>query len=484
MSHYPLSAVHQDRRYTILPDQHRSYYPPRTHPTWNANYLAAPSVDTVSSSPSYTAHLGGAFATTSSGWSLEGAAAAAAASYTPRSAEFVSELHPTITGYSSVPSEYPESSQRTNLPSVSPNPPQDDALPQPEYSYKNDLPRSPSHSPDFSPKNWGDDFYSLQEESQSSRQPSAPPSLTADFDGDDSTEGCFIMEMSMSGLTKTPITLESQAPPTEVPLRATQASKEMRKMMGVFRLNPFAMHSGEGRGVLSSSWCGCEARPLDEEPLIFEFQLDLDDAVPPSPGNSEQLRAFSPDFELHRHEVRGSDQDDAERSDWGEHKSESGLTHSPTPWELEEHFSSSASTSTDIVPNSTTFSSSTTRIHTSVAHPYIRKTSYSSQHPHHHTQPHHSAYLFGGSGSSVEVHRMSARGDAGAAGSDPCESPWARGEYVHPSRSNYAHTNATNAANSPGLSCNAAVLPSITSANRRWSLPDSSNLGTTGQFLM
>ena len=70
---------------------------------------------------------------------------------------------------------------------------------------------------------------------------------------------------------------QNLAPPREVPLRATQASKEMRKMMGVFRLNPFAIpvHSGEGRGVMPALWCG--GGPLEEEPLIFEIQLDIDD---------------------------------------------------------------------------------------------------------------------------------------------------------------------------------------------------------------
>jgi hypothetical protein len=63
------------------------------------------------------------------------------------------------------------------------------------------------------------------------------------------------------------------APPTEVPLRATQASKAMRKMMGVFRLNPFSMHEGGGQAM--SSWIGEDAGPLEEEPQIFEFQLDI-----------------------------------------------------------------------------------------------------------------------------------------------------------------------------------------------------------------
>jgi hypothetical protein len=118
----------------------------------------------------------------------------------------------------------------------------------------------------------------------------------------------------------------SSAPPAEVPLRATQASKEMRRMMGVFRLNPFAMHSlsrgrdtddsPDGSPTASVSWSG-EAGPLDQEPVMFEFQLhisgldteddrpllrsqDLSSRLPTISAHDEsQLRAFSPTFELH-----------------------------------------------------------------------------------------------------------------------------------------------------------------------------------------
>ncbi|KAJ7649321.1 hypothetical protein B0H17DRAFT_1102274 [Mycena rosella] len=96
---------------------------------------------------------------------------------------------------------------------------------------------------------------------------------------------------------------QALAPPTEVPLRATQASPPMRRMMGVFRLNPFAMHAHGGRGVLAP-WAGGEARPLEEEPRIFEFQLELaaeeemDAPKLEEPFSAASLRAFSPDFDL------------------------------------------------------------------------------------------------------------------------------------------------------------------------------------------
>ncbi|KAF9558069.1 hypothetical protein CPC08DRAFT_24996 [Agrocybe pediades] len=157
--------------------------------------------------------------------------------------------------------------------------------------------------------------------------------------------GCFISENSAfvtsastvkkKGTSSTPSNTSSlfsqlAAPPTEVPLRATQASKPMRRMMGVFRLNPFAMHSlstnadEENIDVdAQAPWCG-EPRPLEEEPVMFEFQLQLEGLdiaddhreghkpeseeaspvveTPTSPtGDNDQLqlRSFSPGFELH-----------------------------------------------------------------------------------------------------------------------------------------------------------------------------------------
>jgi hypothetical protein len=154
---------------------------------------------------------------------------------------------------------------------------------------------------------------------------SSPPSVKIEPDDPDSR---FIMELAASSSRSSPDSYPytDPVPPTEVPLRATQASKEMRRMMGVFRLNPFAMHSlsrgGDSEGssdvsptTASATWCG-EAGPLEEEPVMFEFQLDIssldreDDgpvihAAEPSSRlpaitahDESQLRAFSPSFEL------------------------------------------------------------------------------------------------------------------------------------------------------------------------------------------
>ena len=244
-----------------------------------------------------------------------------------------------------------QSSQRTAL------------TPSPHYSaasldilshHKNDLPRSPSLSPDYSSNNsWGD---ILDDSSESSRQHSAPLVPSTPFVGPtpsspipsssesvkeepDDGVGRFIMELSAPQVQSTFLS-QSLAPPTEVPLRATQAPPEMRSMMGVFRLNPFAMHSGEGRGIVAPTWCGEEAHPLDQEPIIFEFQIDIEDSITQIPEQpKEPLRSFSPDFELHQ------ERDQHDQNDWQEYHSESPYASTPPIWELdyppEEQFSSS-----------------------------------------------------------------------------------------------------------------------------------------------
>lgn len=54
------------------------------------------------------------------------------------------------------------------------------------------------------------------------------------------------------------------------PLRAVNASKEMRRMMGVFRLNPFTMMNG---APVKSAWDGSCAGPLESEPVQLEFRV-------------------------------------------------------------------------------------------------------------------------------------------------------------------------------------------------------------------
>ncbi|ESK86356.1 hypothetical protein Moror_5023 [Moniliophthora roreri MCA 2997] len=79
--------------------------------------------------------------------------------------------------------------------------------------------------------------------------------------------------VSQSELAEKLLQSQSLAPPTQVPLRATQATPDMRAMMDSFRLNPFAMHS-KPRTDVYMTWNGEEPRPLDEEPCLIEWQLD------------------------------------------------------------------------------------------------------------------------------------------------------------------------------------------------------------------
>ncbi|KAG6917124.1 hypothetical protein DXG01_003790 [Tephrocybe rancida] len=154
---------------------------------------------------------------------------------------------------------------------------------------------SPSPSPD-----------SFADSDSQPRRPSSPlsfspaPSVKEEPDDDG---GCFIMELSAPQANSTLLS-QSLAPPTEVPLRATQASSDMRRMMTVFRLNPFAIHSGGSRGTVPAKFE--KAHALESAPLTFEFQLDIEPGIldPEGGGGSDdlddaELRSFSPDFELY-----------------------------------------------------------------------------------------------------------------------------------------------------------------------------------------
>ncbi|THV03118.1 hypothetical protein K435DRAFT_852189 [Dendrothele bispora CBS 962.96] len=67
----------------------------------------------------------------------------------------------------------------------------------------------------------------------------------------------------------------SVALPVQVPLRATQVTREMRSMMHSLRLNPFTFHLQEKHNDPSGlTWSGEEAKPLEEQPMIFEWQIE------------------------------------------------------------------------------------------------------------------------------------------------------------------------------------------------------------------
>ncbi|KAM6503348.1 hypothetical protein JOM56_000291 [Amanita muscaria] len=170
-----------------------------------------------------------------------------------------------ITCAAALPDNFTYCAQSAYPDSTPVNPPPTD------YHFQAEIPRSTSHSPVSNDD--GHHLYTMDEivETTVSCRSSAKRSPSVKVEQPD-VDGCFVMELSAAQVNTISLS-QSMAPPTEVPLRATHASEEMRKMMGRFRIDPFAIHNGEQRGVVAS-WCD-EACPLEEEPLIFEFQLDI-----------------------------------------------------------------------------------------------------------------------------------------------------------------------------------------------------------------
>ncbi|TBU55348.1 hypothetical protein BD310DRAFT_826045 [Dichomitus squalens] len=62
----------------------------------------------------------------------------------------------------------------------------------------------------------------------------------------------------------------------EVPLRATHAVPEMKRMMYAFRLENFAMHDGIKSAAVQPGSGGIEVGPLKEQPVELEWQVQLD----------------------------------------------------------------------------------------------------------------------------------------------------------------------------------------------------------------
>ena len=159
---------------------------------------------------------------------------------------------------------------------------------QPDYSRPLSVPLDP---PDSS---WCRELYSIDPSGRPSR--SSTSDLSVKKEPIDSDDG-FINEF-LGSSPSTSTDFRCQTPPTEVPLRATQASKEMRKMMGVFRLNPFTMHHDGGRGISATAWNGEEVGPLKEEPKLYEYQLGCNEVIEVDIDSEVELRSFSPDFEI------------------------------------------------------------------------------------------------------------------------------------------------------------------------------------------
>ena len=103
--------------------------------------------------------------------------------------------------------------------------------------------------------------------------------------------GNFILEMSVDSPTPAPARLL----PMTVPLRATNACPRMRQLMDSFRLDPFTVQNGDGA---VRSWKYEDDRggagPLTEEPLQFEFQLELTQPLIPQLEEAPEERSPSP----------------------------------------------------------------------------------------------------------------------------------------------------------------------------------------------
>lgn len=207
--------------------------------------------------------------------------------------------------------------------------------------YSSSLPsRAASSAPPGSATRKGAAAKSRPSSTRPSPERQQPPKIEVPEDG----KIGFVMEPMVGRSSTAPVPFTP--PPMAVPLRATQASDDMRKMMAVFRLNPFALQNGDSRrsGSVSSSDSSStgvdssesspsqfEAKPLEDEPLMFEFQVQLDDpellvpesdrerlveekmhsgALVDSPLSSSpvaslethdnSLHSFPPEFELHR----------------------------------------------------------------------------------------------------------------------------------------------------------------------------------------
>ncbi|OSD01384.1 hypothetical protein PYCCODRAFT_1436310 [Trametes coccinea BRFM310] len=114
--------------------------------------------------------------------------------------------------------------------------------------------------------------------SNASSTPATPPTPPIK---EEEQEGEFIIEVSVPA---DPV--PSSMP--EVPLRATHAPPEMRKMMYSFRLESFAMHDGIRSAATAPGSGGIEVGPLRQPPVELEWQAHIlvplvpDDEIEPA----------------------------------------------------------------------------------------------------------------------------------------------------------------------------------------------------------
>lgn len=184
-----------------------------------------------------------------------------------------------ITARGSYPSEYPESSQRNVLP---------DGLASPSSfrSHSSVASHSSTDSSRLRRAAWVSDLYPVSTplmagaptpmQVRSRALPATSPRIKAE----EQQEGAFIFEMPTAEPNP------ECEPMPEMPLRAAHACKAMRRMMGSFRLDPFAMHNGIRSAAVAAPPVGIEIGPLRVEPVLIEWQLELDEPRrTPSPAS-------------------------------------------------------------------------------------------------------------------------------------------------------------------------------------------------------
>ncbi|KAF8635368.1 hypothetical protein AX15_000373 [Amanita polypyramis BW_CC] len=417
MPHYP-SLTQDRRRHSPLAQADRSYYHTSARPqavvtASNTHWQQLPIRGISYTLAEHTSHLSPLFSSFTiheADWPID---TVLPATYAPPLAANVAQ---TISY--SIQSDFPESSQRTSISSS----PVNVAV---NYGYQNDMQRSPSKSPDCSDD--GQRLYTMDEADTplSCRSPSFPsPSIKTE---QSDANGCFVMELSAAQVKAISLS-QSMAPQTGVPIRATHAPDEMRKMMGRFRIDPFAIHSGENRGVVAPRGGG-EACPLEEEPLIFEFQLDLNNAQ--SNDSEDPSNDISQtDMEVHR------DRSDLNVSPWDEYCGDGSILMSncTSEWNEEQYPSEPA----------------TEFCQQQLDESYLSKCGAQNC----------TAYV-GETGSTQEVNYIGHRGEF-----------WTRN----------GGCNGTFDSDSPG--CESVILPSIsTTVSRRWTVPNS-HMTNDVQFLM
>ncbi|KAH6917835.1 hypothetical protein BKA70DRAFT_1554036 [Coprinopsis sp. MPI-PUGE-AT-0042] len=469
--------------------------------------------------------------------------------------------------------EYPESSQRTAL------------SPSPQYqAYISDHPRtlsrtSTSFSGRFSDADAVFGAPASGASVASSRSPSAAPSQQAarfpeaavlsplpqplplpqspqgyvGLKVEDEEPYGFVMEPGTSATTGT---ISFSPLPMEVPLRATQASDDMRKMMNVFRLNPFAVNneggkrngshfsdSSSGPSSSESSPCHLEARPLEEEPLIFEFQIHLDrpdilsadgdDAyslsedgasssggrvetplpTPPSPSvdivsqGSDDLHSFPPEFQLHKDDAFNavpSTGSQLRHVDWTNQDFVSDGTSSLYSWDGDRDVDSNDGGRRSAASHH----SGAPRLHTTISHPYLRRSPVAIYHsgqrkypqptpsPPHVNVYHEVSRFASQHGPSDYYHAPApARMDATTGYYEPGNAPTA----MLPHRtmavsSSQLYTNEPLSSDIMGRYATdvgtyahgqhpASMLATMTPPHRRWSMPESTSSGMLGSSI-